>query len=175
MTYHVASTLHHATEDLSVYTPTPISSLFSRLIGAVAVSIEAERDIENIDVFDLAIDHWVRDAEMARDVVMDILTALKTAIVARAEDEALVAMADIVDAVMGSEDIADYVHAKERMHEARFSLRCNRIGATARRVTQMLEQCHAQLMVMVQMDTYQPDYDPDDLLDGMQHAWPDAA
>jgi hypothetical protein len=145
------------------------------LIGAVAVSIEAERDIENVDVFDLAINHWVRDAEMARDAVTDILTALKTATVARAEDEPLVAMANIVDTVMGSEDIGDYVHAKKRAHEARFFLRCNRIGATARRVTQMLEQCHAQLMIMATMDTYQPDYDPDDLLDGMQHAWPGAA
>lgn len=175
MTYHFATTPAGAIEDLSIYIPTTISTLFSRLIGAVAVSIEAERDIEHVNVFDLAIDHWLRDAELARDAVTDVLIELKTARVARAEDEPLMVMASIVDALMQSETVGDFLDAKKRVREARFSLRCHGIGATSRRITQMLEQCHAHLTAMAEMDTYQLDYNPDDLLDGLQHAWPEAS
>lgn len=174
MTYHCATTPAGAAEDLSVYTPSAISSLFSKLIGTIAVSIEEERNIAHVNVFDMAIDHWLRDAEVARDAVTDVLTKLKTAAATRAEDEPLVAIAGIVDDLMGSESLVDYLDAKERVREARFFLRCHGNGGTSRRITQMLQQCHVHLSMMTEMDVYQPDVDPDDLLDGLHHAWPEA-
>src|SRR5690606_33900549 len=61
-----------ANEDVSVYIPTLISKLFSTLLGTLAVAIEADRDIEHVDVFDPAFDGWLKDAERAWDKVIDL-------------------------------------------------------------------------------------------------------
>ena len=174
MTYHFATTPEGATKDLSVYTPSIISSLFSKLIGAIAVSIEAERDIEHVNVFDMAINHWLRDAEVARDAVTDVLTAIRSAAVTRGEDKPLVQMAGIVDDLMGSETLGDYLDAQKQVRETALFLRCNGFGKTPSRITQMLRQCHVHLTVMSMMDVYQPDYDPEDLSSGLSEAWPEA-
>ena len=49
--------------------PTILSSLFSKLNGALAVAIEAERDIADISVWDPAVDAWLSEAERAWDAV----------------------------------------------------------------------------------------------------------
>lgn len=43
--------------------PTAVMGDFSQLLIALSAFIEAERDLEHFDIWELATDHWLREAE----------------------------------------------------------------------------------------------------------------
>lgn len=164
-----------ATEDVNVYTPTQISKLFSTLLGTLAVAIEADRDIEDVDVSDPAFDGWLEDAERAWDEVIDLRRALLAAPVTRGEDKPLKMMSFLVHIAMGSEH-PEELHAVQRFAESKPRwLRCDSTSATAQRVNAMLRQGRVLLRAIGGLEQFQPVLDLDDLPDGMSEAWPDAA
>ncbi|PVA08468.1 hypothetical protein DC366_19085 [Pelagivirga sediminicola] len=148
--------------------------MFSRFNGALAVAIEAERDITDIDVWDPAVNSWLREAERNWDVVFDLRRALREAAVTQAGDAALLAMVRIADAVMGSENVIDFGTADNRLRAATFFRQRLGRGCVPHHVSHMLDQCHARLSTVIRMELYQPVCDLDDLHDGLQYAWPEA-
>ncbi|MCV2894999.1 hypothetical protein [Lentibacter sp. XHP0401] len=172
--HSLTTSLNPANDDLGFYTPTPISLLFTKLLGSLAVSIEAERDIEGVSAGDPAIDHWLRDAERAWAAVSEIGAALCAAQVLRDQDRPLVKMAQIVNVLMAAQTLDEYLAARKRLHQMAGHLRYPQQGATARRVTQMLRQCRTHLATMIDMDAHQPAIDPDVQTDGMLEVWREA-
>lgn len=162
-----------ATEALSVYTPSITSSLFLKLNGALAVAIEAEHDIEHINVWNPAIDHWLREAERAWGAVNDVGKALRAAAVTRAEDRPLVTMAGIADAIMNSATMSELGAAHNRLRAATF-FRQHLRRDVPNRISKMLDQCHAHLLEVAELDLYQPVCDSEDLPHGLSDAWLEA-
>ncbi len=174
MTYNLTTTPIRATEDPRFFTPSIIANLFSKLNGALAVAIEAERDITHIDVWDPAINAWLREAERAWGVVIEIGQALRDAPVTRAADKPLVLLAGIASAIMSSETLSELGSAHERLRAASFFRQRLGRGHLPHRIGAMLDQCHAHLSAVVQLDLYQPVCDPEDLPYGLSEAWPEA-
>ena len=168
------TTLSRVSEAPPGDTPSLISTLFVRLNGALAVAIEAERDITDIDVWDPAVNCWLREAERSWDVVFALRRALREAAMTQAGDATLLAMARITDTVMDAETIIDFDSGYNRLRAATFFRQRLGRGYTPHHVSRMLDQCHAHLSAVIRMDLYQPVCNPDDLPDGLQHAWPEA-
>lgn len=158
-----------------IYTPTPISLLFSKLLGALAVSIEAERDIEDVDACDPSIDHWLRDAERAWATVSEIGATLCAAQLRRETDRPLVAMVQIMNALMEAQSQGEFDAAQKRLSLMSCHPTISGHGATERRITQMLRQCHVHLNTMIGMESYQPAVDPCLQSDDLPKVWRDAA
>ena len=174
MTYYEVTTPCQASETPHGDTPSVISTLFSRLNGALAIAIEAERYIADIDVWDPAVNSWLRETERCWDVVFDLRRALREAAVTQPGDAALLAMVRIADAVMASENVVDFGAADNRLRAATFFRQRLGRGCVPHHVSRMLDQCHAHLSTVIQMDLYQPVCDPDDLPDSLLFAWPEA-
>ncbi|WP_281968922.1 hypothetical protein [Roseovarius nanhaiticus] len=173
MTYACSTMPLAATESPSAGAPATIPMLFAPLNIALATAIAAERDLGHANVFDISIDHWLREAEMSWDAVTDCLRDLRGADAGRLEDAQLMAMADLVSDVMGCEEIGAFVDAQRAVRAARYRLRCPGLGPGALQATQLLRQCHAHLSAMIRMDVFTPAFDPDALPDGTQ-VWPEA-
>ena len=173
MTYHLTSTPCRATEGLGVYTVSIISSLFLKLNGALAVAIAAERDLDHGNGRDPAIDHWLREAERAWSAVNEIGKALHEAPLTRAEDRPLVTMAGIADAIMNSATMSELGSAHNRLRATTFFRRHLRRDVP-NRISKMLDQCHAHLLEVAELDLYQPVCDPEHLPYGFSDAWPEA-
>ena len=174
MTYHSTTTPIAATEDPVAASPTILSSLFSRFNGALAVAIEAERDISDISVWDPAVDAWLREAERAWDAVLDMRHALLAAPLTHPEDKALLSMVGIADAVMSAETISAFGAAHDRLRAATFFRQRLGRGHLPHPISALLDQCHAHLSAVAQLDLYQPVCDPEDLSYGLTEAWPEA-
>lgn len=94
------------------FTHTPISALFSRLLGAMAVHIEAERDIQHVDVWDPAFRDWLTEAEEALTAVTTLLREIRDHQTARQADVPLMRMAIIIDAMLGAEEPGEFIAAQ---------------------------------------------------------------
>lgn len=147
-----------ATEDLcaSTYTPTPISVLFARFLGALALHIEAERDIQDVDVFDAAFSGWLREAEESLTVVTRFLRDIRDAQVMRASDVPLLRLAIVADALLGSEDPNDFLRTRALLaHRTLF--RCAETGPVGRRVVALVKTAVMRLDELADLDAYSPD------------------
>ncbi len=145
-----------------------------KLNGALAVAIKAERDITHIDVWDPAINAWLREAERAWRTVIDIQTALRDAPVLHASDAPLLAMLDRAVALMTSDTTHDFLVAHDRLRLVAFFRRSAAPGRMPNHVSAMLDQCHVHLSAVAQLDLYQPVCDLDDLSFELSEAWPEA-
>lgn len=164
MATHTPTMHRTAAEDPGTYTPTPVSAGFSALLVALSAMIEAERDIEDVDVFDPAFANWLRDAERAQDRVVDCLRMVREAELQRAEDRPLQRLAMLIDAVISSEEPGEFtrLHRLVPSHAALF--RCAGNSAVARRVDHMLLAGLARIDDLAMLDTYAncpPHEDPD--------------
>ncbi|MEX1663632.1 hypothetical protein AB4874_18765 [Thioclava sp. 15-R06ZXC-3] len=92
-----------ANEDTSRYTPSPISTQFSKFLGQFADWIEKERDIADVNVWDPAFSGWLRDAELAQERVTGALSALIKEAPTRPSDKPLKLAAYLVHLTMCSE------------------------------------------------------------------------
>lgn len=163
-----------STETLSLNTTSVISGLFSKFNTMLTVAIEAERDLDHGNGCDPAIDHWLREAECAWGAVNDVGKALRAAPVTRADDRPLVAMAGIADAIMNSETMSDLGAAHNQLRAATFIRQQLGRKHITNRINEMLDQCHAHLLQVAELDFYQPVCDFEDLSYGLNEAWPEA-
>ena len=162
------------TKGLPDYTPSDISSLFSQLNGALAVSIEAEHDLDHGNGSDPAIDHWIAEAEAAWMRVRDIQCALAAAPIRHASDRALSAMSDRARVLMSRENTLDFVTAYDGLRLTAFLRRRSPAGNLPTHVSHMLDECQMHLAAIASFDLYQPVCDPDDLPYELTAAWPEA-
>ena len=138
------------------YTPTLIASLFARFLGALAVHIEAERDIQDVDVWDAALSGWLREAEKSLTVVTTFLRHVRDAKVEQASDVPLLRLAILADALLGSEDPDDFQRAHGLLaHPTLF--RCVDPGPVGRRVRALVDTAVLRLDELADLDTYAPD------------------
>ncbi|PJF08405.1 hypothetical protein [Pseudorhodobacter sp. MZDSW-24AT] len=147
-----------ATEDLrkGTYAPTLIASLFSRFLGALAQHIEAERDIQDVDIWDAAFTGWLREAEESLTVVTTFLRQIRDAKVTRASDVPLLRLSVLADALLGSEDPNDFMRARSLLaHPTLF--RCIEPGPVGRRVCALIDTALLRLDELADLDAYAPD------------------
>jgi len=156
MTYHPTTTPLAAAKDTHTYTPTPISKLFSTLLGALAVAIEAERDIEHVDVFDMAFSDWLKEAEAAWDQVTNIQYMLNKAPVSRTEDVPLKLLALLINMTMAAETPAELRVAQSLLQRNEPWLQCMDNTATAFRASSMLRQGRLLLSQIASLEQFQP-------------------
>ncbi|RJL15838.1 hypothetical protein C9E82_20325 [Paracoccus siganidrum] len=78
--------------------------MFSGLLDALARHAETERDLQGIDIWDVACRHWLTDAENAFTDVATLLSAIQRERPFRVEDLLLQRAARLIDAMIGSEE-----------------------------------------------------------------------
>lgn len=147
-----------ANEDTRVerFAPTKISVLFARFLGALAVHIEAERDIQDVDVWDAAFTGWLREAEESLKVVKTFLRHIRDAKVMRAADVPLLRLAILADGLIRSADPDDFQRARGLLaHPSLF--RCLEAGTVGRRVDAMVRTAVHRLDELADLDAYAPD------------------
>lgn len=144
------------------FSHTPISRNFSRLLGALAMHIEAERDIEDAAAFDPAFLDWHTDAEGARDRVLTLIANILEARPARREDIPLQRLARMTAHMVQSTDTDDFQRAHDFIHMRSEFFSCPGIGVIAHRVRQMLSTATARLHELASLADY---VDPIDMVD----------
>lgn len=143
-----------AAEAADVFTPTPASASFSALLVALSALIEAERDIEDVDIWDPAFSRWLRDAELAQERVVAGLRQVREAELQRAEDRPLQRLAMLIDAMMGCEDPDGFARLHRLIPANAALFRCDGDSAAARRVNHMLLTGLARIEDLAGLDTY---------------------
>lgn len=145
-----------------LFTPTPISTQFSELLGALARHIEAERDIADVDVWDPAFRTWLTDAEHSYDRVSTLVSEIRHAPLARCADLPLQRMATLLDAMIGSEEPGSFQRIHRMLPEATSLLHCPGDDAVAHRTRQMIATAFARIAEMAMLLTY-ADLDAEDV------------
>lgn len=147
-----------ATEDpcKGTYAPTLIASLFSRFLGTLALHIEAERDIQDVDIWDAAFTGWLREAEESLTVVTTFLCQIRDAKVMRASDVPLLRLAILADALIRSQHPDDFMRARSLLrHPTLF--RFVEPGPVGRRVCALIDTALLRLDELADLDAYAPD------------------
>lgn len=134
--------------------PTAVAMAFSALMTALPLHIEAEREIEDVNVFDPAFRSWLTDAEAVFTDVTNLFTAIATADVARAEDRPLKRMSMLLDAMVGSETPGTFQHYRELLPRFEHLFRCTGSGPVALQYDAMLVAAFAHIETMAMLLTY---------------------
>ena len=136
------------------FTHTPVSRAFAQLLGTMAVFIEAERDIEDVDVWDPAFRGWLTSAEDALASVTTLLHQIGDAQSQRASDRPLQHMACLYLDLMGSESGEEFCAIRATLPGRAPLLRCCGVDPVARRVRAMLRAAHARLDELATLSAY---------------------
>ena len=156
MTCCVTITRAVSNKETDTYIPSPISKLFSGLIGKLAVAIEAERDIETINPHHPSCDRWITESEAAWSDVTDLHLALAQEPLLRAEDQPLRMLASLINRRCGVESADELRDLQGLVARKSHWLICPGHGATAARITSMLGQGRHLLEVIDTLDVFQP-------------------
>lgn len=118
--------------------PTAVMGGFSQLLIALSTLIEAERDLEHFDVWELATDHWLREAEEAFTRVTTLIHPIRNAVPARLEDRKLQRVVTFLDAMIGSEEPGTFRLLHGRLHRFDWLFSHHGENPVARRVAELL-------------------------------------
>ncbi|HRK65962.1 MAG TPA: hypothetical protein PKY73_00305 [Hyphomonas sp.] len=144
------------------------SSAFSALLQAQSAFVRAERDLEDIGHSqDPAYDFWLRDAELAQEVLTRALHHFHALPLEVPEDRPLRRMALLIDAMLGNEEPGDARCLHRKMQLAFFAqFQAQGIGATAMHRNSLLIQARHLTSAMVALplfdgtDVSDPDAEP---------------
>lgn len=150
------STAPSLSEDVD-NTPTLISSAFSSLLSALARHIEADRDIETVDIWNTAFSGWLRTAEEAHTEVAGLLALIRREAIVRVEDRPLQRMAMLIDAMIGSETPGEFKRLHGLLPRFESLFRCRGTGVVAQRIDRMLLTAQDRIQEMATLDTYDND------------------
>lgn len=142
----IPTTPHKVTEVLPYGGDIPesiISEMFPRLLDALARHIRAERDIEDIDFWDIAFLNWRIEAEEAYTDVAALLSAIRRATLDHQEDLPLQRMARLIDSMIGSEEPDAFHRLHCRLPRFETLFRSRGYGTGSKRVERMLLDAHA--------------------------------
>lgn len=148
-------------EPAVAFTPTAASKAFSRLLGALAAHIEAERDIEDVASFDPAFIDWQRDAERARADVLSIIAELRHAPIHRQEDIPLKRMNYVMYAMIQSDCSEEFLRLRTFMSSNVSLFSCPGQGPVTRRIQQMLSSACNRVDELAALGTYVDPLDVD--------------
>ncbi|MCX7568067.1 hypothetical protein OS189_17125 [Sulfitobacter sp. F26169L] len=134
--------------------PTPVARAFAALPCALARHIETEREIEDVDIWDLAFRDWLTDAEHAYADVTTHLFNITAAEVVCEDDKPLVRMAMLIDALVGSEDPDTFEHLYRLLPQFEDLFQCHGQGPAARHRDNMLCAVRRHIDTMASLLTY---------------------
>lgn len=77
---------------------------FSTFLHSFEAFIEAEQDLEQVDGFDPAFAHWLRDAEVAQEQMTSALCSVRQLAPLNALDLPFLRMAAYIDLMIGTDD-----------------------------------------------------------------------
>ena len=150
----------HATEaPVLPFTPTPMVQRFAFMQAALALYLDAERDLAHSGAWDPACDHWLRDAEAARTALAAALDAVCATEPVRAQDRPLRQLARIARVMLLATDEAEFAQAHGLIAAFGAVLRCPGSGAVDRHVDRMLAETRAQLAAVAALPDYAPEVD----------------
>lgn len=134
--------------------PTTIAAAFSALMTALPLHIAAEREIEDVDIWNPAFRHWLTDAEAAFTVVTGLLWGISAAAIERAEDKPLQRMSMLLDRMVGSEEPGAFRHYHALLLRFAPLFRCGGHGVIARHCDAMLVAAFTHIETMSDLLTY---------------------
>lgn len=162
----IHTTRSGATEDLphqDSFTDTTMSTMFSRLLDALARHIQAERDIEDIDMWDLAYRDWLSDAEIAFTDVATLLSSIQRERPVRVGDLVLQDAVRLIDAMIGSEEPGMFQRLHFLLPRLHGQFHWLGAGAAAEPVRQMLMAARNLIEELSTLPIYaEADEDEDD-------------
>ena len=133
--------------DISSY-PTPLASAFAALLPALARHIEAEREIEDVDIRGPAFRKWLTDAEDAFATVTTHPLTITMAEETCSDDKPLKRMALLIGAVVGSGNPATFMRLHGLLPRFKVLLHCHGTGPAMRHRNGMPgpARCHGDTM-----------------------------
>ncbi|MEH6773684.1 MAG: hypothetical protein V7668_07160 [Cereibacter changlensis] len=143
-----------ATKGSIYFTPTPTTHAFSRLLGALAGYVEAERDIDHVDAWNPAFLEWQRDAARSRDHVLSLLDLIRNASPVRVEDRPLKRMALLTRMMIESERADEFAQLHGLLDIFPDLFQCSGRGAIVSRVNQMLATARDRLWDIAGLQEY---------------------
>lgn len=155
MTKMIDSSRVAAMEDAQLaFTHSTVSRTFAAMTLLLAAHIEAERDLEHSGSWDIACDAWLRDAEAAREALLDVLAQIVALPLERAEDHPLRSMARLIHALVVSDNGMEAAQLEALSVDCEALLRCHDDTPLARRVNAYLETAQRQLMALRALPDY---------------------
>lgn len=134
--------------------PTPIASAFAALLPALARHIEAEREIEEVDIWDPAFRAWLTDAEVAFTDVTTHLSTIASLELTCIDDRPIKRMAMLLDALIGSEYPDTFMHLFGLLPRFERLFQCSGSGPAVRHGNVMLGEARAHIDAMATLLTY---------------------
>ena len=147
---------------------TKMSSAFSALLQAQSAFVEAEHDLDDVGHSqDPAYAFWLRDAEVAQEVLTTALHHFHALPLEIPEDRPLQRMAQLIDAMLGNEEPGGARHLHRQMQLTFFAhFQAQGIGPTSMHRNSMLIQARHLTSAMMALplidstDVSDPDADP---------------
>ena len=116
--------------------------------------VEAERDLEHFDVWDIATAHWLRDAELAHARVTTLIGAIRNASSVLPTDRKLQRVAALIDMMIGSEEPGTFQRLHCNLHRIDGLFRHAGEGPVARRVAELLAGARSQIDALATLSTF---------------------
>lgn len=136
------------------FTHTQTTQRFAAMQSALHTYIEAERDLEHSGSWDIACDHWLRDAEVARSEVCAALDLVCGCEVTRPEDRPLRRIAHAVRRLILSDDGDEFARVMQQVINVEPLLYCPVTVPVARRINQMLAETRRQVQALAALPDY---------------------
>ncbi|WCR02256.1 hypothetical protein JHX88_15360 [Paracoccus saliphilus] len=163
----IPTTPYEATEVLPYRGDVPesvISEMFPHLLDALMRHIQVERDLEDVDFWNIAFLNWRIEAEEAYTDVAALLSAIRHAALDRQEDLPLQRMACLIDSMIGSEEPDAFQRLHCRLPRFETLFRSRGYGTGSKRVERMLMDTHACIDELATLRLYGgADFDMDSL------------
>lgn len=133
---------------------TPITSLFSHMLGAATAHIRSESRLEQLDLTDPAHALWLRSSDEAKTAMSCFLAEIQKTAAVSALDSPLIRMSRLFDVMTRSEDPGSFmrVHAQSSRY-ARF-LRVRRQGPDAAAVASLITRAQRCIAFMSELTLY---------------------
>lgn len=154
MAIATATTPPAATEVLRKgrFTHTPISIAFAALLDALSRHAIAERDIEGVDIWDIAFRDWLTEAEVVFTEMTTLLSRIRNTDLVRAEDLPPQRLAVVIDAMIGSEEPGTFQRLHAWLPAALFH--CPGVSPAARQARQMLAMARDRIDALARLESY---------------------
>lgn len=154
MTDFTPITVPVASEPISYSHPTPLSARFAAVLPALSAHIEAERDLAHVDRWDIAFIDWLAEAEQTRSDLEAALNALCETEVQRLEDKPLLRMAMLTQAMLASEEAAEFLHLHSLPLRMPSMFRCAGSDPVAVRTNLLLSEALNRLDALASLPDY---------------------
>ncbi|WPZ29177.1 hypothetical protein T8A63_16350 [Sulfitobacter sp. OXR-159] len=134
--------------------PTPLATEFAALLPALARHIEAEREIEDVDIWDPAFRSWLTDAEHAFTDVTTHLSTIASIDLTCSDDKPLKRMSMLIDAMIGSEEPQTFMQFYRLLPRFEHLFYCDGTSLAIRHRNVMLRTARAHIDTMANLLTY---------------------